>query len=28
VMLVIFPKQRHEQVDIKQTSHGVRDSIS
>ena len=28
VMLVIFPKQRHEQVDIKQSGHGVRLSIS
>jgi len=28
VMLVIFPKQRHEQVDIKQSGHGVPLSIS
>jgi len=28
VMLVIFPKQRHEQVDIKQSGHGIRLSIS
>ncbi len=28
VVLVIFPKQRHEQVDIKQSGHGVRLSIS
>ncbi len=28
VMLVIFPKQRHEQIDIKQSGHGVRLSIS
>ena len=28
VMLVIFPEQRHEQVDIEQSGHGVRLSIS
>jgi hypothetical protein len=28
VMLVIFPKLRHEQIDIKQSGHGVRLSIS
>jgi hypothetical protein len=28
VMLVIFPEQRHEQVDIKKPGHGVRLSIS
>ncbi len=28
VMLVIFPEQRHEQVDVEQSGHGVRLSIS
>jgi hypothetical protein len=28
VILVIFPKQRHEQIDIKQPGHVVRLSIS
>lgn len=28
VMLMIFPEQRHEQVDIEQSGHGVRLSIS
>jgi hypothetical protein len=28
VMLMIFPEQRHEQVDIQQSRHGVRLSIS
>jgi hypothetical protein len=28
VMLMIFPEQCHEQVDIKQSHHGVRLSIS
>jgi hypothetical protein len=28
MMLVILPKQGHEQVDIKQSRHGVRLSIS
>jgi hypothetical protein len=28
VLLVIFPEQRHEQIDIQQSGHGVRLSIS
>jgi hypothetical protein len=28
MMLVIFPEQRHEQIDIQQSRHGVRLSIS
>ena len=28
VMLVIFPEQRHEQIDIQQARHGVRLSSS